>query len=284
MTLMIDPPLWPAHGRRWSHLISDTSFAELHAFARALGIPERGFDGDHYDVPESEYHRMIDGGAVPVSSRVLVQALRAAGLRRQKRKGERVLASVALPPEGEGEPEAEGEGEGVARIDTLASRLPALSAVARVWLLVVHVDELLLPVPVAPVTQAGSVERVSSELVAGVLATGVPCGESPDPAPDSGPDAGPDAAPDAGPDAAPDAGPDAGPKLGPAEQVGLVRTLSAQGMIETTDVVLLLALDQHTPRPATSGATNPEWVPVERAAAVVGAPLGPLIDWLHHRG
>ena len=51
-----------------------------------------------------------------------------------------------------------------------------------------------------------------------------------------------------------------------------------------TDVVLLLALDQHTPRPATSGATNPEWVPVERAAAVVGAPLGPLIDWLHHRG
>ena len=105
MTLMIDPPLWPAHGRRWSHLISDTSFAELHAFARALGIPERGFDGDHYDVPESEYHRMIDGGAVPVSSPVLVQALRAAGLRRQKRKGERVLASVALPPEGEGEPE-----------------------------------------------------------------------------------------------------------------------------------------------------------------------------------
>ncbi len=60
MTLMIDPPLWPAHGRRWSHLISDTSFAELHTFARALGIPERGFDGDHYDVPA---HGRRRGGA-----------------------------------------------------------------------------------------------------------------------------------------------------------------------------------------------------------------------------
>ena len=33
MTLLIDPPAWGAHGRLWSHLISDTSLAELHDFA-----------------------------------------------------------------------------------------------------------------------------------------------------------------------------------------------------------------------------------------------------------
>ena len=50
MTLLIDPPNAPGHGRLWSHLVSDTSFEELHVFARALGIPERGFDRDHYDI------------------------------------------------------------------------------------------------------------------------------------------------------------------------------------------------------------------------------------------
>ena len=49
--ILVDPPAWPAHGRLWSHLVSDTSYDELHAFARRLGIPARGFDRDHYDVP-----------------------------------------------------------------------------------------------------------------------------------------------------------------------------------------------------------------------------------------
>ena len=48
MTVFIDPPMWPAHGRLFSHLISDTSVAELHALARRVGLPERAFDGDHY--------------------------------------------------------------------------------------------------------------------------------------------------------------------------------------------------------------------------------------------
>ena len=87
MGLLIDPPAWNAHGRRWSHLVSDTSLTELHAFARRLGVPERGFEGDHYDIPEERYSTVVAAGAVPVSSRELLRRLRASGLRRPKRRG-----------------------------------------------------------------------------------------------------------------------------------------------------------------------------------------------------
>ena len=53
--ILIDPPNAPGHGRLWSHLASDTSYDELHVFAREIGIPERGFDRDHYDVPSERY-------------------------------------------------------------------------------------------------------------------------------------------------------------------------------------------------------------------------------------
>ena len=55
MAIYLDPPLWPAHGTHFSHLISDTSLAELHAFATAAGIADRAFDGDHYDVAERRF-------------------------------------------------------------------------------------------------------------------------------------------------------------------------------------------------------------------------------------
>lgn len=86
MTLLIDPPNAEGHGRLWSHLASDTSFEELHGFARSLGIPERGFDGDHYDVPAEWYDDVVAAGAEPVSSRELVARLHASGLRRRKRQ------------------------------------------------------------------------------------------------------------------------------------------------------------------------------------------------------
>ena len=82
--ILIDPPVWPAHGRFWSHLVSDVSFEELHAFARAVAVARRGFDRDHYDVPEHLYAALVAAGAVPVSSRELVRRLAAAGLRRRK--------------------------------------------------------------------------------------------------------------------------------------------------------------------------------------------------------
>ncbi len=84
MSILIDPPAVPAHGRMWSHLASDTSYDELHAFARELGIPERGFDRDHYDVPGEWYDAVVEAGAEPVTSRELVKRLVAAGLRRRK--------------------------------------------------------------------------------------------------------------------------------------------------------------------------------------------------------
>ena len=81
MAILIDPPLWPAHGTLWSHLVSDTSTAELHAFARRLGIPRRSFDLDHYDVPAALHPRAVALGARAVGSRDVVHQLRAAGLR-----------------------------------------------------------------------------------------------------------------------------------------------------------------------------------------------------------
>lgn len=85
MTVLIDPPTWPGHGRLWSHLVSDTSYAELHAFAEGLGIPRRAFERDHYDVVADRYAAAVAAGARPVSSREVVAALHASGLRRRKR-------------------------------------------------------------------------------------------------------------------------------------------------------------------------------------------------------
>ena len=87
MAILIDPPAWPAHGRLWAHLVSDSSLDELHAFAHGLGIPARGFDRDHYDVPSERYDAVLAAGATAVTSRELVARITAAGLRRRKRAG-----------------------------------------------------------------------------------------------------------------------------------------------------------------------------------------------------
>ena len=84
MAVLIDPPNAAGHGRLWSHLASDSSYDELHAFARTVGIPERGFDRDHYDVPAEWYEQAVEAGAEPISSRELVSRLVASGLRRRK--------------------------------------------------------------------------------------------------------------------------------------------------------------------------------------------------------
>ncbi|MBD3941450.1 DUF4031 domain-containing protein [Microbacterium sp. NEAU-LLC] len=81
MTILIDDPRWPAHGRLWAHLVSDASITELHEFAAANGIPARGFDLDHYDVPEEAHARLIAAGAVHVDGHELVRRLIASGLR-----------------------------------------------------------------------------------------------------------------------------------------------------------------------------------------------------------
>ncbi|WP_350349863.1 DUF4031 domain-containing protein [Agromyces sp. G08B096] len=81
MTVLIDPPLWPKHGTVWGHLVSDRSLEELHAFARAAGLPPRSFDLDHYDVPVERYDELVAAGATPVEPRELVRRLARSGLR-----------------------------------------------------------------------------------------------------------------------------------------------------------------------------------------------------------
>ncbi|MER8221330.1 DUF4031 domain-containing protein [Streptomyces sp. NPDC094143] len=84
MTIYIDPPTWPGHGRLWSHLVSDVSYDELHTFAARLGVPRRAFERDHYDIPAQRYAEVVAAGAVEVSSREVVRLLHGSGLRRRK--------------------------------------------------------------------------------------------------------------------------------------------------------------------------------------------------------
>jgi predicted metal-dependent HD superfamily phosphohydrolase len=81
MAIYIDPPAWPAHGTVFSHVVSDLSLRELHAFARGAGISERAFDRDHYDVPAHRFQDLVQLGAVPVSGHQLVRLLADSGLR-----------------------------------------------------------------------------------------------------------------------------------------------------------------------------------------------------------
>ncbi|MBO1768576.1 DUF4031 domain-containing protein [Agrococcus sp. TF02-05] len=85
MAILVDEPLWPNHGTMWAHLVSDSSLDELHAFARAAGIPRRGFDHDHYDVPAERIAELVAMGAEQVAPKVLVKRLIASGLRVKER-------------------------------------------------------------------------------------------------------------------------------------------------------------------------------------------------------
>lgn len=81
MAILVDSAMWPAHGRLWAHMVSDSDLDELHAFAAAHGIPSRAFDRDHYDVPDDAIDRLVAGGAERVSAHELVRRLIASGLR-----------------------------------------------------------------------------------------------------------------------------------------------------------------------------------------------------------
>lgn len=70
----------------FSHLISDDSLEELHAFAAEAGISERAFDRDHYDVPAHLFDGLVRLGAVEVSGHELVRVLAASGLRMRSRE------------------------------------------------------------------------------------------------------------------------------------------------------------------------------------------------------
>jgi hypothetical protein len=83
VAILVDDCIWPWRDRLWCHMVSDTSLDELHAFARWIGIPERAFGGDHYDITDEIRGIAVQEGAIEVSSRQVVLALHAAGLRRR---------------------------------------------------------------------------------------------------------------------------------------------------------------------------------------------------------
>ncbi len=86
MGILVDPAVWPWRGRLWAHLVSDSSYEELHDFAGQLGMPRHAFQGDHYDVPAALREQAIALGAQPVAARELLARLTGAGLRRRKRR------------------------------------------------------------------------------------------------------------------------------------------------------------------------------------------------------
>lgn len=81
MAILIDQALWKWRDWYWCHMVSDTSVVELQEFARLLGVPEKGFQGDHVDLPEHMREVAIANGAIEVDSRELVKALYQAGIR-----------------------------------------------------------------------------------------------------------------------------------------------------------------------------------------------------------
>ena len=104
MAVLLDPAVWRWRGELWAHLVSDSSYDELHAFADQLGVPRRAFQGDHYDLPASLRERALALGAEPVGSRELVTRLKAAGLRRARRAP--TAGSDAPTPPSDADPQA----------------------------------------------------------------------------------------------------------------------------------------------------------------------------------
>jgi signal recognition particle subunit SEC65 len=86
LTLLVDRAIFRRGGRRYAHLISDRSLEELHEGARRLGL-DHSFHRDHYDVPEERLPEVLAAGVRQVDPRVIVVALRHAGLRSRRRNG-----------------------------------------------------------------------------------------------------------------------------------------------------------------------------------------------------
>lgn len=69
------------HGRKWCHLVSDTSLQELHEFAGHIGLKSAWFQRNHYELTPGMRVRAVRAGAVEITVRELVE--RRVGRRRR---------------------------------------------------------------------------------------------------------------------------------------------------------------------------------------------------------
>jgi hypothetical protein len=79
--ILVDRAVYWFGGRRWCHMVSDESLAELHAFADLLGLPRRAYQDHprrnhpHYDISEEARSLATAMGAVEVTGRELVERM-----------------------------------------------------------------------------------------------------------------------------------------------------------------------------------------------------------------
>lgn len=73
MIYVDSPRLWNGRRKRYAHMMSDKSTAELHAFAESIDVKRHWFHKDHYDLREVEFDRALSAGATLVTTRELVR-------------------------------------------------------------------------------------------------------------------------------------------------------------------------------------------------------------------
>ena len=81
MAVYVDDAIWNWQGRNWCHLLAD-DVAELHAFARKIGVHHLSFQGPpksstpHYDITGFERDKAIRSGAIPCTRNEIVLVVR----------------------------------------------------------------------------------------------------------------------------------------------------------------------------------------------------------------
>ena len=81
--IMVDPLLGCASNAKWKwgqscHLFTDSSFDELHTFAKRIGLKREWFQDEelpHYDLTRGKRIQAIRAGAMPVNAAKMVEVL-----------------------------------------------------------------------------------------------------------------------------------------------------------------------------------------------------------------
>ncbi len=82
VTIYVDPPREVGRTPRYkykysSHMMTNhDDFAELHQMARAIGLKEEWFQGDHYDVTSNKQRQAKLLGAKEVTTREMIRLCR----------------------------------------------------------------------------------------------------------------------------------------------------------------------------------------------------------------